>query len=410
MAQPGYTDPLFMHIMARQGQRPMSPNAGHMGQGRSMPLSLPRDTSMQSAKQKAFQPSNQPEQKKGWWGGFKDRMNLDNQTLLMGGLGLLAGDRYSGPQMMMQNLAYGMDANKADKQDALQQAKMDQFKKGLTPEQAMLFDVAPGAVAGGMAEQMFAKPTAQKPLVVNGRVLDPSNPQNVLADYSDPDGPDWQRTTINKDGVPTIVEYDRNAKDPQATMRPIGSEYVKPDPDAGRPDASAEGQFRREFNSLTKDFRAVHESYNRITATDTSTPAGQMGLIFQYMKMLDPGSTVREGEYATAQNTTGVPGQVLNAYNKAIEGEFLNKNQILDFESQAKNLYDRAAQIYGDRVKDYRRLADEYEFSPDRTVVDVRGFFEPAQGVGGPDAPPPGVDPQDWEYMTPEERPLWGNG
>tara|TARA_R100001086_G_scaffold225289_2_gene143550 strand:- start:5012 stop:6244 length:1233 start_codon:yes stop_codon:yes gene_type:complete len=250
----------------------------------------------------------------------------------------------------------------------------------------------------------------QDPFVVNGRVLDPSNPQNVLADYSDPDGPDWQRTTINKDGVPTIVEYDRNAEDPQSTMRPIGSEYVKPDPDAGRPDAAGEGQFRREFNSLTKDFRAVHESYNRITATDTSTPAGQMGLIFQYMKMLDPGSTVREGEYATAQNTTGVPGQVLNAYNKAIEGEFLNKNQILDFESQAKNLYDRAAQIYGDRVKDYRRLADEYEFSPDRTVVDVRGFFEPAQGVGGHDAPPPGVDPQDWEYMTPEERALWGNG
>lgn len=158
MAMPGYTDPLLMHIMARQGQRPVSPNPGHMGQGRAAPLSLPRDTRTQSAKQKAFQPSNQPEQKKGWWGGFKDRMNLDNQTLLMGGLGLLAGDRYSGPQMMMQNLAYGMDANKADKQDALQQAKMDQFKKGLTPEQAMLFDVAPGAVAGGMAEQMFAQP------------------------------------------------------------------------------------------------------------------------------------------------------------------------------------------------------------------------------------------------------------
>jgi hypothetical protein len=263
-----------------------------------------------------------------------------------------------------------------------------QLGEGPPGQDADPYTLAPGAVRFGADNQVVAK-----------------NPKVTEAE-----GPDWERVTINQNGVPTIVEYDRNAPDPQATMRPIGSEYVKPDPDTGRPDAAGEGQFRREFNSLTKDFRAVHESYNRITATDTSTPAGQMGLIFQYMKMLDPGSTVREGEYATAQNTTGVPGQVLNAYNKAIEGEFLNKNQILDFESQAKNLYDRAAQIYGDRVKDYRRLADEYEFSPDRTVVDVRGFFEPSQGIGGPDAPPPGVDPQDWEYMTPEERALWGNG
>lgn len=413
MAMPGYTDPLLMHIMARQGQRPMPSSAGHMGQGRSAPLSLPRDTRTQSAKQKAFQPSNQPEQKKGWWGGFKDRMNLDNQTLLMGGLGLLAGDRYSGPQMMMQNLAYGMDANKADKQDALQQAKMDQFKKGLTPEQAMLFDVAPGAVAGGMAEQLFAQDSAPEAYTLAPGAVRFGANNKIIASNPKPDEAQVAGSYLTPKQEVEIFGEDRPGtfyQEPGKAPKLIEGSFDEPNPDAGLPDASAEGQFRREFNSLTKDFRAVHESYNRITATDTSTPAGQMGLIFQYMKMLDPGSTVREGEYATAQNTTGVPGQVLNAYNRALEGKFLTPVQITDFESQAENLYNRAANLYGQKVNDYRRLAGEYNFSPDRTVVDVRGFFDNSPQGGASDPPPPGVDPADWEYMTPEEKAAWGRG
>ena len=83
---------------------------------------------------------------------------LDKGTLMMGGLGLLAGDRRTGPQMMLQSLAHGMNAQGERRKEAERQAKMDKFKAGLTPEQAMLFDVAPNAVAGGMAEQMFAKP------------------------------------------------------------------------------------------------------------------------------------------------------------------------------------------------------------------------------------------------------------
>ena len=110
---------------------------------------------------------------------------LDKGTLMMGGLGLLAGDRRTGPQMMLQSLSHGMNAQSERRKEAERQAKLDKFKAGLTPEQAMLFDVAPNAVAGGMAEQMFAKADPQKPLVVNGRVLDPGNPQNVLADYSE---------------------------------------------------------------------------------------------------------------------------------------------------------------------------------------------------------------------------------
>ena len=60
------------------------------------------------------------------------------------------------------------------------------------------------------------------------------------------------------------------------------------------------------------------------------------------MKMLDPGSVVREGEFATAQNAAGVPERIMNIYNKLITGERLNVSQRNSFKGQAKNLYSSA--------------------------------------------------------------------
>src|SRR3990167_7070520 len=57
-------------------------------------------------------------------------------------------------------------------------------------------------------------------------------------------------------------------------------------------------------------FNAVKEGYNRVAASMRGTAAGDMSLIFGIMKMLDSNSTVREGEYATAQNAGSIPDRV----------------------------------------------------------------------------------------------------
>jgi len=124
------------------------------------------------------------EKKKTPWLQQDGALGMDRQTLLMGGLGLLTGDKRSGPGYMLQSLSQGIANKQARTKEAEQQAKMDKFAQSLTPEQAALFGIAPQAVAGGMAQQMFAKPERQKPMVVDGRVLDPNDPTKVLADYS----------------------------------------------------------------------------------------------------------------------------------------------------------------------------------------------------------------------------------
>lgn len=62
-----------------------------------------------------------------------------------------------------------------------------------------------------------------------------------------------------------------------------------------------------------------------------ASAAGDMALIYNYMKVLDPGSAVKEGEYATAEKAGSVPDAIVNLYNKAREGEFLTEKQRADF-------------------------------------------------------------------------------
>jgi hypothetical protein len=110
-------------------------------------------------------------------------------------------------------------------------------------------------------------------------------------------------------------------------------------PAAKRPEA--ETALRKEYNLQTAPFREVQSSYRRVNSAE-STGAGDIALVYGYMKMLDPGSVVREGEFATAEKTAGIPSAVVNAYNKALSGKRLTEDQRKIFKRQAGGLYNAA--------------------------------------------------------------------
>jgi hypothetical protein len=115
-------------------------------------------------------------------------------------------------------------------------------------------------------------------------------------------------------------------------------------------------------NSVTKNTNDVRTSYEKVKiASEEPSAAGDLSLIFGYMKMLDPGSTVREGEFANAQNSAGVPDQIRNYWNRALSGERLNESQRGDFISQAKNVY--KAQLKSQKVIDdqFKNFAKQWK-------------------------------------------------
>lgn len=125
-----------------------------------------------------------------------------------------------------------------------------------------------------------------------------------------------------------------------------------------------EKALRSDYNKLTGEFFKVQDAYRRVQAAQ-SNAAGDLSLIFSFMKMLDPGSVVREGEFANAQNAAGVPDRVQNIYNNLMSGERLNENQRKAFISQTEDLMKAAKQREKEvrsqlapSIKNYRLNAD----------------------------------------------------
>lgn len=107
-----------------------------------------------------------------------------------------------------------------------------------------------------------------------------------------------------------------------------------------------------------------------IAASQDPSAAGDLALIFGYMKLLDPGSTVREGEFANAQNAAGVPDQVRNAWNRAMSGERLNEAQRRDFAKQAMSKAESQRKILQPFIDRYSTIAQRYGIDPFEVVFD----------------------------------------
>lgn len=145
-------------------------------------------------------------------------------------------------------------------------------------------------------------------------------------------------------------------------------------------------KLRDEYNAASKNFVAIGDAFTNLQgAARDPTAAGDLSLIFQYMKMLDPGSVVREQEFANAQNAAGVPDRIRNAYNKLLKGERLNPAQRADFVGQAEKLYTGQRARHEKNVKSrYVGLANRYSLNPDDVVGDLDVLApQPAAAPGG---------------------------
>lgn len=149
-------------------------------------------------------------------------------------------------------------------------------------------------------------------------------------------------------------------------------------------------QSQYERSPLVKNATTVAENYGRIrAAAENPSAAGDLSLIFGYMKMLDPGSTVREGEFANAQNAAGVPDQVKNAYNRAMSGERLNPEQRADFLDQAERQVESQRRLLQSVMGRYSTIAEKYGVDPFEVVFDPFDVYDMgAEGPSSGDGPP----------------------
>ena len=123
--------------------------------------------------------------------------------------------------------------------------------------------------------------------------------------------------------------------------------------------------------SESQNFLSMMDSANQLLASaKENSAAGDIGMIFTFMKALDPTSVVREGEQASAQNAAGVPERVRNVYNNLLTGKRLSPRQRKEFISLANSLVKSGMPEQERRNKYFTDLSNAYNISPSLVVRD----------------------------------------
>jgi hypothetical protein len=141
------------------------------------------------------------------------------------------------------------------------------------------------------------------------------------------------------------------------------------------PGVEDEKAMRSEFESLpqVKNFGEVQQAY-RIIRDIPATKAGDLTLLVKYMKLIDPSSSVREGELATADKAGGVPAWLVAQYNQLrSSGGRLEKTIRDDYVARANGLYQSYLGTHHQLEDQYRQIATRRGFDPRNVVTDFVG-------------------------------------
>jgi len=149
---------------------------------------------------------------------------------------------------------------------------------------------------------------------------------------------------------------------------------------------AASKDLRTEYTKRVGDVTAGRINFEKmVESAKIGEGLGDVALITSFMKMLDPGSTVRESEFATARDTAGLYSSLENAANKAKTGEFLSSSQRGTFITLAKK-YLAAAERDGSQTrKSMEGIVDRLGLNPADVFTDGQDSSLPANGT------PPGA-------------------
>ena len=236
---------------------------------------------------------------------------------------------------------------------------------GMKPEQGL-----PEILKMSQAAEEYGPPT---PVVMNGKT--------VMVQY-------------NKQGQPRIAQgampYEAQSPDIRAV------EYISGRPLAGtgQPGIEDVGKYRQQIATrvdvkpvidmtggqkgfenemaLSSKFKAepIYKDYNDmksafgqvVSSLSQGTPIGDVAGATKVMKLLDPGSVVRETELGIAMAAAGRMDRLNNYFNNMMTGQKLTPTQREDFKALSNELYAAAGQAYNQKRNEYKGFGEAYKF------------------------------------------------
>ena len=126
-------------------------------------------------------------------------------------------------------------------------------------------------------------------------------------------------------------------------------------------------KFVARYNEILPNIENIITAYDKAYTLD-KPGAADISLIFSYMKMLDPRSVVREGEFLVARKTGGPADFLLSYLNRLKDGSILTDGVRRSFRDMAIGLYDNAKK--------------NLETSNEKALKQITNVFKIPEGYG----------------------------
>lgn len=118
---------------------------------------------------------------------------------------------------------------------------------------------------------------------------------------------------------------------------------------------------------IYKAHQEVKAAYAQIKgALGQNTPISDVAAATKIMKLLDPGSVVRESELGIAMSSSGLMDRVTNYANMVISGQRLTPQQRKDFQKLADEFYSASEQQFNAKSSEYAGIAKDYKLNERR--------------------------------------------
>lgn len=223
-------------------------------------------------------------------------------------------------------------------------------------------------------------------------------------------------TQVNAMGLPTDGTYQQNTRTGQVTAvstpeanpsevrllkaagKPVTFENIMAIRRAGAVTVNmGEGQkgFENEVNlkkmfsgePIYKDFNDMQSAFKQVKSSlAQENPIGDVAAATKIMKLLDPGSVVRESELGISMAAAGKMDRLQNYVTNWTQGTKLTPTQRQDFQNLANELYAAAGQTYNNKRNEYVDFASKYNLDPTKALgapATIPSVMKNSGGAGG---------------------------
>jgi hypothetical protein len=165
--------------------------------------------------------------------------------------------------------------------------------------------------------------------------------------------PSVTSTTATTTASPNIKKFGQTKQDIFKQQNDLRKDYIS------TPEVKA-------FNEMQTSFGQINAGLNAKSA------AGDLTAATKFMKLLDPGSVVRESELYLAMDATGVLDKMANYHNRLLRGEKLTPSQREDFRNVANQLFKAAENTKLNYDKQYEEIARTNNLDPSKIIVNYK--------------------------------------